>query len=79
MDPALSILKMIPGAVAAITLFYSSAWVHILSSVIATCAVVAAATPNQIDNKVIQFFRDVIEWGAINFGHAKSVPTEKKK
>lgn len=78
MDPVLSVLQMIPGAIEAVQAFYDSPWMRVISSVALTAGLIAAATPNKADNMVIQFIRDVIEWLGLNFGHAKSVPTEKK-
>lgn len=78
MDPVLSILHLIPGALEAVTAFYNSPWMRVITSLSFTAGLIATATPNKVDNSIIQFIRQLIEWMGLNFGNAKSIPTEKK-
>lgn len=52
--------------------FTDSVWWKVLSSTIATAAMLAAVTPNKWDNVIIQILRSILDSVALNVGNAKN-------
>ncbi len=55
----------------ALELFINSMWWKVISSLIATASMIAMATPNKVDNAVLQALRDFMNYLALNFGNAE--------
>jgi hypothetical protein len=52
-------------------------WLQVLSLIVAACAAVAAMTPTPRDDGIFLLLRRVVDFLALNFGHAKNVkPSE---
>lgn len=53
-------------------------WFPIVTSIIGTFALIAAATPNKSDDRIIQWVYDIINFLGANFGKAKNDPNIKE-
>jgi hypothetical protein len=52
-------------------------WLQVLSLIVAACAAIAAITPTPKDDGIFLLLRRVVDFLALNFGHAKNVkPSE---
>ena len=49
-------------------------WVPIIVSVVGSFAVIATMTPNKVDDKIIQFILDLVNFLGANFGKAENKP-----
>ena len=49
-------------------------WFPIATSIIGTFALIAMATPNKSDDKIVQFLEDIINFLGGNLGKAKNKP-----
>lgn len=52
-------------------------WLPIVTSFVGSFALIAAATPNKTDDKIVQFLLDIVNFLGGNVGNARNV-TEKK-
>lgn len=51
-------------------------WVPILLTIIGSFAIIAVATPNKSDDKIVQFILDLLNFLGGNFGKAKNDPAK---
>lgn len=52
-------------------------WLQVLSLIVTACAAIAAMTPTPRDDGIFLLLRRVVDFLALNFGHAKNVkPSE---
>ena len=51
-------------------------WLPIATQIVGSFALVAVATPNKTDDRIIQFVLDLVNFLGGNFGKAKNDPTK---
>lgn len=49
-------------------------WLPIVTSVVGSFALIATVTPNKVDDKIVQFLLDIVNFLAGNFGNAANKP-----
>jgi hypothetical protein len=47
-------------------------WISLATSIVGTFAIIAAKTPNTVDNRIAQFIMDAINFLGANLGKAKN-------
>jgi hypothetical protein len=52
---------------------------EIVLQVVGVCSVIAAATPNPVDNAVLIIVRQIIDFGALNWWNAENLKKPGKK
>jgi len=51
-------------------------YLPIIISVVGSFSMIATLTPNKVDDKIIQFLLDIVNFLGANFGKAKNKPEE---
>lgn len=49
------------------------------TAIVTAASAIAAVTPNKTDDSLVAKFAKVVNWAALNFGHAKNKDAEEKK
>ncbi len=47
-------------------------YLPIATTIVTACAAIAAMTPTKVDDRVVQFFLDIINFCGMNFGKARN-------
>lgn len=54
-------------------------YIPIITSFVGSFAILAAATPNKTDDKIVQWMLDIVNFFGANFGNARNVTDKLKK